>query len=112
MDKNFAQKHPVDNSALIHLALHNAWHSNCFRLTARLKSYVRQAKLQKAVERVAERFPMLVAEISISLPRRCSRFRSAQILKRWRICRAGKSRLVPCGCCMASARSRWSFFIR
>lgn len=37
MDKNFTQSHPIDNSALIHLAVHSTWHSNCFRLVAHLK---------------------------------------------------------------------------
>lgn len=63
MDKNFAQNHPVDNSALIHLALHNTWHSNCFRLVAHLKKSIQSAKLQKAVDALAPRFPMLAAGI-------------------------------------------------
>lgn len=63
MDKNFAQNHPVDNSALIHLALHNTWHSNCFRLVAHLKKSIRPAKLQKAVDALAPQFPMLAAGI-------------------------------------------------
>jgi len=63
MDKNFTQNHPVDNSALIHLALHNTWHSNCFRLVAHLKAPVRPAKLQKAVDVLAPQFPMLAAGI-------------------------------------------------
>ena len=63
MDKNFAQNHPVDNSALIHLALHNTWHTNCFRLVAHLKKSIQPAKLQKAVDALAPRFPMLAAGI-------------------------------------------------
>lgn len=63
MDKNFAQNHPVDNSALIHLALHNTWHSNCFRLVSHLKKSIQPAKLQKAVDALAPRFPMLAAGI-------------------------------------------------
>lgn len=55
--------HPVDNSALIHLAVHNKWHSNVFRLEAHLASGVRPARLQQAADAVAERFPMLAAGI-------------------------------------------------
>lgn len=54
---------PIDNSAWIHLAVHNKWHSNLFRLEVQLKSAVRPAKLQQAVDAVAARFPMLAAGI-------------------------------------------------
>ena len=63
MDKNFAQNHPIDNSALIHLAVHSTWHSNCFRLVAHLKNHIQPAKLQKAVDAIAPQFPMLAAGI-------------------------------------------------
>lgn len=63
MDKNFTQSHPIDNSALIHLAVHNTWHSNCFRLIAHLKNFIQPAKLQKAVDAIAPQFPMLIAGI-------------------------------------------------
>lgn len=55
--------HPVDNSSLIHLAVHNRWHSNTFRLEAHLKSAVRPAALQRAADAAAARFPMLAAGI-------------------------------------------------
>lgn len=55
--------HPVDNSALIHLALHNTWHSNCFRAAVHLKTPIRPAKLQKTVNSLVPRFPMLAAGI-------------------------------------------------
>ena len=55
--------HPVDNSALIHLAVRNKWHSNVFRLEAHLTSGVHPAHLQQAADAVADRFPMLVAGI-------------------------------------------------
>lgn len=55
--------HPVDNSALIHLAVHNKWHSNVFRLEVHLASGVRPAHLQQAADTVAARFPMLAAGI-------------------------------------------------
>lgn len=63
MSKNFTHYHPVDNSALIHLAVHNTWHSNCFRLVAHLKAPIRPAKLQIAVNTLAPQFPMLAAGI-------------------------------------------------
>ena len=58
-----AEEYPIDNSALIHLAVHNKWHSNVFRLECHLKSTVRPARLQQAVDAVAARFPMLAAGI-------------------------------------------------
>lgn len=61
--KNTFASHPVDNSALIHLAVHNNWHSNTFRLEAHLRSAVRPAKLQQAADAVAARYPMLAAGI-------------------------------------------------
>lgn len=63
MNTKAERLHPVDNSALIHLALHNTWHSNCFRLVAHLKKSIRPAKLQKAVDTIAPQFPMLAAGI-------------------------------------------------
>lgn len=44
MDKNFTQSYPIDNSALIHLAVHSTWHSNDFRLVAHLKNFIQPAK--------------------------------------------------------------------
>lgn len=32
-----ATEYPIDNSAFIHLAVHNKWHSNVFRLECHLK---------------------------------------------------------------------------
>ncbi|WP_156067214.1 hypothetical protein [Faecalibacterium prausnitzii] len=58
-----ATEHPIDNSALIHLAVHNKWHSNVFRLECHLKNAVCPARLQQAVDAVAVRFPMLAAGI-------------------------------------------------
>ena len=63
MGKTFTQNQPVDNSALIHLAVHNTWHSNCLRLVAHLKGTIRPVKLQRAVDVVAPQFPMLAAGI-------------------------------------------------
>lgn len=62
MKQAFAN-HPVDNSAWIHLAVHTEQHSNVFRLEAHLRSGVRPAKLQQAVDVVAAQFPMLTAGI-------------------------------------------------
>lgn len=53
--------HPIDNSALIHLAVHNKWHSNVFRLEVHLRSAIRPARLQQAADAVAARLPMLAA---------------------------------------------------
>lgn len=55
--------HPLDNSALIHLAVAGPHHSNLFRLEAHLRSGIQPAKLQRAVDRTAARFPMLAAAV-------------------------------------------------
>lgn len=57
------EAHRIDNSALIHLAVHNKWHSNVFRLECHLKSGIRPAGLQRAADAAAVRFPMLAAGI-------------------------------------------------
>lgn len=58
-----ATEYPIDNSAFIHLAVHNKWHSNVFRLECHLKNAVCPARLQQAADAVAVRFPMLAAGI-------------------------------------------------
>lgn len=57
------KEHPIDNSAIIHLAVHNKWHSNVFRLECHLKNAVCPARLQQAADAAAVRFPMLAAGI-------------------------------------------------
>ena len=56
------QTHPIDSTALLHLAVHSKNHSNVFRLEVRLKSPVRPGQLQQAANAVAARFPMLTAD--------------------------------------------------
>ena len=58
-----ATEYPIDNSAFIHLAVHNKWHSNVFRLECHLKNAVCPARLQQAADAAAVRFPMLAAGI-------------------------------------------------
>lgn len=58
-----ATEHPIDNSAFIHLAVHNKWRSNVFRLECHLKNAVCPARLQQAADAVAVRFPMVAAGI-------------------------------------------------
>ena len=58
---NLQEAHSLDNSALIHLAVHNKWHSNVFRLEVHLRSAVRPARLQQAADAAAARLPMLAA---------------------------------------------------
>ena len=58
---NLQEAHPLDNSALIHLAVHSKRHSNVFRLEVHLRSAVRPARLQQAADAAAARLPMLAA---------------------------------------------------
>lgn len=60
---NNREPHPVDNSALLHLAVHTEQHSNVFRLEAHTVSAIRPVKLQQAADAVAVHFPMLAAGI-------------------------------------------------
>lgn len=62
MPKPF-EPHPIDNSALVHLAVHTPAHSNLFRLEVHLRSAVQPGRLQRAADAVALRFPMLAAGI-------------------------------------------------
>lgn len=57
------ERYPIDNSALIHLAVHSRYHSNVFRLEVHLKSALRPLRLRRAVNAAAHRLPMLAAGI-------------------------------------------------
>lgn len=59
----FFAPHPIDASALVHLAVHTPTHSNLFRLEVQLRSAVQPGRLQRAADVVAARFPMLAAGI-------------------------------------------------
>lgn len=61
--ESMLESRPIDNSALVHLAVHSQDHSNVFRLEAHLRSPVRPARLQRAADTVAGRLPMLAAGI-------------------------------------------------
>lgn len=55
--------YPLDNSAAIHLAARSRRHTNAFRITVSLRDSVCPRSLQKAVDRIAPRFPCVIAGI-------------------------------------------------
>ena len=55
------KKFPVDNSAILYLALIRKYHTNIFRFTITLTEEIDPALLQKAVDRVSLRFPTMFA---------------------------------------------------
>ena len=56
-------RYRLDNSGIIHLAVHTKNHSNIFRLSVALKDSINPTLLQKAFDLLTPRFPMLVAGI-------------------------------------------------
>lgn len=61
--RDFCKKYPVDNSAILHLAILQPGKANIFRFCADLTEVVDPAALQRAVDAVTPRFPVLVAGI-------------------------------------------------
>lgn len=55
--------YPLDSSALVHLAARNRRFTNTFRLSATLTEDVSPVILQEALERIAPRFPLIIAGI-------------------------------------------------
>lgn len=55
--------YPLDSSALVHLAARNRRFTNTFRLSAALTEDVSPVVLQEALERIAPRFPLIIAGI-------------------------------------------------
>ncbi len=55
------KKYPIDNSAILYLALIRKHHTNIFRFTMTLKEAIDPELLQKAVDRVHLRFPTIFA---------------------------------------------------
>ncbi|MDE6620657.1 MAG: hypothetical protein K2K74_09275, partial [Lachnospiraceae bacterium] len=57
------KKYPLDNLAIIHLAVRQKGYTNSFRLTVTLKEEICPKILQAAVDAVTPRFPTIAAEI-------------------------------------------------
>lgn len=64
MRKQTTQSYPLDNSGIIHLAAMQKWHTNSFRLSITLTAPVDKSVLQSAFDRIAPRFPTIVAGIT------------------------------------------------
>lgn len=62
-EQSFCKRYPVDNSAILHLAILKPGKANIFRFCANLTEPVDPVALQKAVDVVTPRFPVLVAGI-------------------------------------------------
>lgn len=60
---SFIKKYPIDNSAILHLAVLKPGKANIFRFCANITEVVDPAALQKAVDNLTPRFPVLVAGI-------------------------------------------------
>lgn len=56
-------QYSLDHSAMIHLASAQKDYSNCFRISITLKESVDPEILQKAVNRITQRFPTVIAGI-------------------------------------------------
>ena len=52
---------PIDNSAILYLALIRRDHTNTYRFTMELKETICPATLQQAVDRIYRRFPTIIA---------------------------------------------------
>jgi len=65
--QNFTKSYPIDNSAILHLAVLKPGKANIFRFCANITETVNPAALQKAVDVVTPRFPVLVAGIQSDL---------------------------------------------
>lgn len=61
------RRYPVDNSAILHLAVLKPGKANIFRFCANLTEPVEPEALQRAVDAVTPRFPVLVAGIESDL---------------------------------------------
>ena len=55
------KKFPIDNSAILYLALIRKHHTNIFRFTVSLKENIQPEVLQEAVNAVYKRFPTIFA---------------------------------------------------
>lgn len=64
---NHEIQYSLDHSAMLHLALVQKGYSNCFRISMTLKESVNSEILQKAVNRITQRFPTVIAGIRWSL---------------------------------------------
>lgn len=60
---NHDMQYSLDHSAMIHLASAQKDYSNCFRISITLKESVDPEILQKAVNRITQRFPTVIAGI-------------------------------------------------
>lgn len=58
---------PMDNSGIIHMAVHKLGHSNTFRLFVDLQENIQPEVLQAAFQAISPQFPMLVAGIQAGL---------------------------------------------
>ena len=56
-------QYSLDHSAMLHLDSARKDYSNCFRISITLKESVDPEILQKAVNRITQRFPMVIAGI-------------------------------------------------
>ena len=65
--RNFCKRYPIDNSAILHLAILKPGKANIFRFCANITEVVDPVALQKAVDNLTPRFPMLVAGIRSDL---------------------------------------------
>jgi len=64
---DFIKRYPVDNSAILHLAILKPGKANIFRFCANITEVVDPAALQKAVDNLTPKFPVLVAGIRSDL---------------------------------------------
>ena len=65
--RSFCKRYPIDNSAILHLAVLKPGKANIFRFCANITELVDPAALQRAVDVLMPRFPMLVAGIQNDL---------------------------------------------
>lgn len=63
MKNKLRNQYPLDNSAIIHLAVMRKEHTNSFRITAALTEVVCPKALQSALNHITPRFPTIVAGI-------------------------------------------------
>lgn len=61
MKKTTFHRFPIDNSAILYLALIRKDHTNTYRFTMKLKEAICPETLQKAVDHIYRRFPTIIA---------------------------------------------------
>lgn len=71
MKKTTFSHFPIDNSAILYLALIRKDHTNTYRFTMKLKESVCPETLQQAVDQIYRRFPTIIAGFRFGFFRSC-----------------------------------------